>query len=203
MTREAFHTGIAVTAASGLGKPGGGRSAGAVTPNASSSSSRAAAARAVSATGPAAPRPPRPDSELGIRTNPSNDAASKAPHAPSSSTGLSRTPHTTLAAVAAAPSATTTGAAVSRASRAPPVRSPCSPATVWAGSSTAPHVSVTASSASNTPRCARACALADGSHRRNRSDPIPAYSSPTTTVAELTAASARPRSRSLQGSVPR
>ena len=202
-TRAAFHAGSAATAASGLGKPGGGRSASSVTPNASCSSCRAAAARAVSATEPVAPWPPRPDSEPGIRTNPSNDAASNAPHAPNSSSGFSRTPHTTLAAVAAAPSAATTGAAVSRASSAPPARSPCSPATDWAGSSTAPQVSVRASRASSRPRWARACAFADGSQRRNRSDPIPAYRSPTTRVAELTAARASARNCSLHGSVPR
>ena len=210
MTRDVFHRGMAATAASGLANPGGARSAGAVTPNASSSNRRVAAASAVSvgaataAAGAAlAPRPPRPDKELGIRTNPTNDAASNVPHVPSSRTGFSRTAHTRLAAAVAAPRAATTGAAVSRASSAPPARSPCSPATLWAGSSTAPHASVMASRARRRPRCARACALADGSQRRNRSEPIPAYSTPTMRAAELTAASVRLRSRSLQGSVPR
>ena len=64
-------------------------------------------------------------------------------------------------------------------------------------------MSVSASNASSTPKCARACAFAYGNQRRNRSEPIPTYSRATTTVAEHTPTSASSRSRSLQGNRPK
>ena len=152
-TRPGSHNGRAMTAASGVGHPGGGPSASGSAPNASRSK------RVRSATNPAAGSRPLPRQTAGSTRYTSSATPSSAPQLATRKVGLSRSAHTRLATVATLASAATSAAPGMRTSRTPRSSAPCSPATVSAGSSTAPHASARAVAASARPRWARACAL--------------------------------------------
>ena len=174
-TRGPSHRGTVVAAASRLGNPGGARESGPSPsrPNASASSRRSSAASPPSSGCLDLLRLPPTATIAGSTRNATKEPPSRAPQLPARSVDFSRTPHTRLATVAATPNTAMSGAAGSRVARARRVSAPCSPATACTGSSSAPQVRVRPRHASSTPRWARACALAYGSQRRNRSEPIP------------------------------